>query len=518
MGALVMHQSRCIAVSAEGGFKINGPPKNGKGPMHNEEDQELSNKASPPKPTQAGRIETCTELIRQVTKCLENNDKQCVTRLIEELIKANCHDGRLIGKVVADKVRDVVHGLWLISDSGEVCRLLMLLRNLGTSKNWVREALGMNSKDLNKRLAKCGIDWESRAARNDIVKEIEDLLREKFGWSETKMCEELFKFIGIDVNEFRRYGIEPCIWLEGLEELSDLKKPYWFGLRASDLTVREFDDIISLEIDTTSSVDAVFFPTLLNTVKTPSLAVKWKREAPAAKYVRKAITLEYYVDLGLNEWPWPINLNADELEKILNSLSDGGLAMFVAGVVDGDGSVWSKFGDDNIYVYVGIATCKSCPKRTIDVLKEVIARRFGIVGHIHSNRTDDVLTFYGENAVRLLRRVVRYIHHPIKRLRAELILALYDGKISREAFEKLYEMTEYEYGGPDVKRNNALAAAARAAPQTHTHGEAKTKNMKCCLVRPPGFEPGFCGFLLRLDRKAAILDQARLRPQSYFPY
>ena len=298
-----------------GGFKINGLPKMSKGPMESEEYQEVSKGASPSRPTQAGRIETCTELIRQAMKCLENNDKDYVMGKIEELIRANCHNGYAVGKETADKVKDVVHGLWLISDSGEVCRLLMLLRNLSVSKNWIREALGLNSKDLNKRLAKCGIDWGARVTRNEVVKRIEDLLREKFGWSETKMCEELFKFIGIDVEAFRRYGIEPCIWLEGLEELSDLKKPYWFGLRASDLTVREFDDIISLEIDTTSSVDAVFFPTLLNTVKTPSLAVKWKKKAPAAKYVRKAITLEYYVDLGPNEWPWPINLNADELEK-----------------------------------------------------------------------------------------------------------------------------------------------------------------------------------------------------------
>jgi len=307
-----MHRIRCLA---KGGFKINGPPKNGKGPMPNEEDLKSSNEASLPQPTQAGRIELCTELIRHAKKCLENNDKRCVMKLIEELVRADCRNGYAVGKETADKVKGIVHELWLRSNDEEWCELLRMLRSLGMSKNWVREALGLNSKDLNKRLAKCGIDWEARVTRNEVVKRIEDLLREKFGWSETKMCEELFKFIGIDVEAFRRYGIEPCIWLEGLEELGDLKKPYWFGLRASDLTVREFGDIISLEIDTTSSVDAVFFPTLLNTVKTPSLAVKWKREAPAAKYVRKAITLEYYVDLGLNEWPWPINLNADELEK-----------------------------------------------------------------------------------------------------------------------------------------------------------------------------------------------------------
>jgi len=459
------HLSRCLA---EGGFKIiNGPPRIGKGPMTSKEVSDTSNKVSPSRPTQAGRIELCTELIRHAKKCLENNDKQCTMRKIEELIKANCHNGYAVGKETADKVRDVVHELWLISDSGEVCRLLMLLRNLGISKNWIREALGLNSKDLNKRLAKCGIDWESKATRNDIVKVIEGLLRENFGWSETKMCEELFKFIGIDVEAFRRYGIEPCIWLEGLEELGDLKKPYWFGLRASDLTVREFDDRTELEIDTTGSVDAVFFPTLLNTVKTPSLAVKWKREAPAAKYVRKAITLEYYVDLGLNEWPWPINLNADELEKILNGFSDEELSMFLAGEIDGDGSVQYKG-----TVYVWITACKDCPKRiNLDVLRMIIAKRFSIIGGFYQLETADALVFSGENAIRLLRRIAKYVHHPIRRLRIELILALYDGRISREAFEELYKTTEYKLGGPDIKHNNALAAAARAAPQTHTHGD-----------------------------------------------
>jgi len=76
MGALVMHRIRCIVVLAVGGFKINnGPSTKDKGPMDNEKEQDISTETSQPKPTQAGRIETCTELIRQVTKCLENNDK-----------------------------------------------------------------------------------------------------------------------------------------------------------------------------------------------------------------------------------------------------------------------------------------------------------------------------------------------------------------------------------------------------------------------------------------------------------
>jgi hypothetical protein len=75
------------------------------------------------------------------------------------------------------------------------------------------------------------------------------------------------------------------------------------------------------------------------------------------------------------------------------------------------------------------------------------------------------------------------MHHPIRRLRAELVLALYNGKVSKDEFTKLYEQTEYEQGTPDIKRNHALEATTKAAPQTHTHGaknnfQTKPKNMK----------------------------------------
>jgi len=89
-----MHLIRCIA---KGEFKINGPPKNGKGLMSNEKELESSNEASQPQPTQAGRIKTCQETINKAMRYLESNNKQCVMRLIEESVKANCHDGRLVG-------------------------------------------------------------------------------------------------------------------------------------------------------------------------------------------------------------------------------------------------------------------------------------------------------------------------------------------------------------------------------------------------------------------------------------
>jgi len=120
---------------------------------------------------------------------------------------------------------------------------------------------------------------------------------------------------------------------------------------------------------------------------------------------------------------------------------------------------------------VYITACKDCPKRyTLEVLKEIIAERFGIIGTINQLETDDALVFRDRNAVKLLRHITRYLYHPLKRLRAELILAYYDGRISREELMELYKPTEYEQGKDDIKRNRGLETLARAAPQTHTHG------------------------------------------------
>jgi hypothetical protein len=143
---------------AEGGFKINGLPKNGKGPMESEEYQKMNKGASPSRPTRAGRIETCTELISKAMRCLENNDKDYVMKLIEELVRSQCHNGNAVGREVADKVRDLVHELWLVSNHEEECRLLRILRDLGVSRNWVKDTLGVDTKRLNNWLIRCGID------------------------------------------------------------------------------------------------------------------------------------------------------------------------------------------------------------------------------------------------------------------------------------------------------------------------------------------------------------------------
>jgi len=466
IGALIMHQPRCIVTSAMGGFKINGPPINGKGPMSQENNLETRDETSLPRPTQAGRIEQCQETTKEARRCLGNNDKDCVTKLIEELVKADCHNGNAVGREIADKVKDVVHELWLVSDNERRCELLKILKELGITKKWVRNAVRTSPRYLNEYLLiRCRISWENRTTRYEVIKNVEDILR-RIGWDEIRMCEELWRFVCVDVDEFRRYGIEPCVWLSDLELLGDLRRPYWFGMAETDLTIMIRGGSIRLALSTTNTIDAVFFVKLLDTVKV-SLVIGWKRtNLPAIKYADKLISLDYYVNLSTDKWSWPIKLSADELERIIKGFTDEELAEFVGGAIDGDGSV--RYVES---VYVGIMVCKNCPKRAIlDVLKEVIAKRFGIIGDIYHYESEDALEFHGENAVKLLRRVAKYMHHPLRRLRAELILALYDGRISLEEIERLYEQTEYERGAPDVKRNHALEALVRAAPQTHTHG------------------------------------------------
>jgi hypothetical protein len=58
----------------------------------------------------------------------KNNDKKCTMRKIEELVKADCHDGYVVGKETADKVKGVVHELWLASsgDNEFRCGLLRM--------------------------------------------------------------------------------------------------------------------------------------------------------------------------------------------------------------------------------------------------------------------------------------------------------------------------------------------------------------------------------------------------------
>jgi hypothetical protein len=445
-----------------GGFKINnGPPRVGKGPMHNEEDLKSSNEVSLPKPTQAGRIETCTELIGKAMKCLENNDKECTMRKIEELIKADCHDGRLISKEVADRVRGLVHELWSRdSDNyGLRCKLLMLFRSLDVSKSWIRNAMNMSTKTLNKWSIKCGIELKSKARRVNIVKRVKDLLRERFGWDEVRMCEELMRFIGIDTEMLRRYGIEPCDWVHaGFDEV------YFMGIALTDLGNSETFKFykkykyIKASLNTTNAVDAVFFSLLLPVQ--PTVKIWWvDRET-------SIVEVGYFVVVRADKWEWA---NYEELIKRIRTLRPEDVPRLIAGAVDGDGSIEYSF--TNSTPYIKITACKACGKRVfLDIIEDALGK-LGIKSHMYEDEVSNGarLEVYGRNAIKLLRLITPHLRHPLKRLRAKLILMLRDGKIDRETLTTLYDLTEYG-DKDDPKRYHGLEALARAAPQTHTRG------------------------------------------------
>ena len=176
-----MHLIECIVV---GGFKINGPSTKDKGPMSQGNNLGTRDEASQPQPTQAGRIKPCIELIEQAMKCLENNDKDCVVRTLEEFVRNQCHDGHIVGKEVADKAKDAVHELWLRNrgDDEWKCELPRMLKSLNVTKGWIMDALHKGPSPLNKWLTRCGISWEGKTTRNNVIENIENMLKSKFSW------------------------------------------------------------------------------------------------------------------------------------------------------------------------------------------------------------------------------------------------------------------------------------------------------------------------------------------------
>jgi hypothetical protein len=93
--------------------------------------------------------------------------------------------------------------------------------------------------------------------------------------------------------------------------------------------------------------------------------------------------------------------------------------------------------------------------------------------------------FGGEDAVKLHRLIRPFVHHPLRRLRIELILVYHDGRISREEFKRLYNMTKYKRGRPDIKRNNALESPRQNGPTNpHPRGLAVASPEAYCLHPP----------------------------------
>jgi len=170
----------------------------------------------------------------------------------------------------------------------------------------------------------------SKIRRNDIVEHVEGLLRERFGWDEVKMCEELLHFIGIDTETFRKYGIELCDWV--YVQTDDV---YFMGIALSDLYVKfvkiNKNKYVKVALDTTNAIDAIFFSLLL---KKPSITMSWiNREM-------SIVAVEYYIVTKANKWGCA---NHEELIRHVSALEPMDVPKLIAGAVDGDSSIKYKF-------------------------------------------------------------------------------------------------------------------------------------------------------------------------------
>jgi hypothetical protein len=456
IGASIMHRIRCIT---KGGFKINGPSTKDKGPMTSKEDKKSSNEASLPSSTQAGRIETCTELISKAMMCLENNNRQCVMRMVEEMVKAKCHDGRVIGKAIANEVRELIHRVWLESNHVERHEVMTWLMSLNVSKRWKSRAIKIKAFD--KYVRKYVTEWDpvnNQIIQNTSVKvreviAIEELLRREFKWDERVMCTKMWEFVRVNVNNFEEYGIDPCEWLNKLtaNELTDTR---WLGWYLSDLGIDEWFRSLNLLLSTTNAISAVHFPMVLRQIKMPSIIVRPKP--------RKA-SLTYYIAIPKAEWPWPLDKRvAIELLRKFNKME---LMMALAAIADGDGTIGYykslqfriAFSKDDMY--------------EASLIRELLWQH-GIKASITKakNKNCIMLVSYKDDAVQVLSELLPYMTHPLKSLRAKLILMLIRGELNKSEFKMFYEQIKYKNKN-DPKRDNALEVAIQAAPQTHTHGE-----------------------------------------------
>jgi len=290
------------------------------------------------------------------------------------------------------------------------------------------------------------------------VEEIEEMLRRRLGWNEVMMSDIMWRYIGINVDEYIAYGIDPNTWLDALYRLT-AGNAYWFGLQEGDMYIRKVHQRIEIELGTTNPIDAILFAMLTKTIAIPSIYIAW---------IRNRITwLGVFYYLYLKYWPW---YNMDY--RAISGFDKDNLLKFIAGLFDSDGIIASAKENKSYYrLDVRIAACRQC-EDFLTFIKDEIHEKLGIIGKVKVQRTDSILQFRGTHAVELVRYMLPHIRHPMKRLRAVLYLMYYDKELTVKDYQYLYEPLKYDDGINDPKRYRAAYVLAQAAPQTHTHGEA----------------------------------------------
>jgi hypothetical protein len=298
------------------------------------------------------------------------------------------------------------------------------------------------------------------ARRNMLAKEIEEILRWRFGWNEVVMSNIMWKFFGVEnINEYYNYGIDLHGWLQSFE-LGEPLDEYVFGAMSGDLYVRKWRRQYEVEVATSNPIGVFYFLKLMKMISNDDLTIRFVRQA------NKYVEVSYYA--FLRQWPWPSLEETSWLETI-KDFDANKLAKYIGGLIDSDGSVSIYFTKQNsIDFKIRIYACRICVG-FLRAVRDTIYDTLGIKGTVSVNNAGDSSELYYRNkqGVKLLNYVLQYLRHPLRRIRAELYLRYYDKELSREELQRLYVPLKYD----DLKRNHAVDAFVQGASQTHTHGE-----------------------------------------------
>ncbi|MGC9180779.1 MAG: hypothetical protein ACP5GZ_11355 [Vulcanisaeta sp.] len=404
------------------------------------------------------RPSDCIKFIEQSIYCISKNDVDCTYKFLIELFNHKCHDGYAFSNDIVKKVKEITHYIWKNMDRDRRCDFLKYLREIGLSKWWIRDALGFSSNAMNKIINRCKTTWEVRMPQNEVAKYYDQVIKQKFNLNEIKECEGLLKYYGIDVGYMKGLGIEPCSYLN----TEGLRWPYWAGLYITDLYAEFIEDRYKLSFDTSNGAGLFMAITVFSKLNDPSIVIRWhKNGAPNARYINgeeiRIKTITY-----IRDWPW---LNKNQvINDYLQDLRRDELLEFLAGIIDGDGSITFTKGKPAVNIVAGLEKYYWLKK-----VKAIIAQKLNLECSITpknfkiTNELIYILSFKGSNIPSILEEIAPYLHHPIRRIRAELITAYLRHELNDEEFLRIYEQTKYKIKQPDIKRNSALNAAINAS-------------------------------------------------------
>ena len=397
----------------------------------------------------------CNELIERAKQCISRNENECTYITLINLLNSGCHNGYAFNRDVVDYVKEIVHYIWRNLSKDDRCAFLSYLRDVGLSKWWVRDALGYSSRNFDKLINGCGIDWDRRIPQNRTAEYYEQVLRYRFGVDEVRECDGMFRYYGVDVRYLRDLGIEPCAYLHSKKPTW----PYWAGLYATDLYVEPRDDMYQVSFDTSNGSGLLMALNTLNELGMPSIVIRWHRKgAPHAKYV-SGDEVRIKTIIYTNNWPWE---SKDSMIKQVAGFNRDELIEFLAGAIDGDGYITITSSARPI-IYITSGANKYTWLRE---LRREIINKLGIsctIKPMHNVRTNELTYLLEIRNDAVLRAVEPYLHHPVRKLRARLIIEHLSGRLSHEQFSRAYEQTKYKINQQDNKHNSALYVAIHAS-------------------------------------------------------